>query len=423
MHVQRVSVTRIQPAAYNPRRDLRPEDPEYRQILLSLDQFGLVEPLVWNRATGNLVGGHQRFKVLVAQGATHVHVSVVDLPLEQEKALNLALNKVSGRWDEDKLASLLDELTQLPNLDLETTGFQAPEIERLTAPPDPFSEKAETFDIEQALQLPPVTQPGDLLELGPHRVLCGDSAQPRDVDRLMQGARARLMFTDPPFNVDYRGDNRPGANSAGKDGSTKWAGIRNDNQARTQYRAWFSRVASNVVEALEPGAAFYLWHGHAQFGLLHDVMSELGFHCSCVLTWAKESFAPGFSDYQEQTEFALYGWRLGARHRWYGPKNASTLWSVHRDRVQTYQHPTQKALELADRALRNSSRVDDLVLDPFLGSGTTLIASARLGRHCFGLELDPKFCDVIVRRYVALVGERVAPAELVRRYAMPKVAP
>jgi DNA modification methylase len=421
MHVRRVAIHRINPAPHNPRRDLRPEDPEYAQLMRSLDEFGLVEPLIWNSRTGNLVGGHQRYKLLVARGATSVPVSVVDLPLEREKVLNLALNKVQGRWDEDKLAALLTELTQLPDIDLDVTGFEPPEIERLTAPPDPLGPQPEEIDLEQSAQLDPVTKVGELIELGAHRLLCGDATQPRELDRLMQGERADILFSDPPYNASYSADNRP-TDAASRRSKRAWSGIRNDNLARTQYRAWFSRVASNIVDALRPGAPFYLWHGHAQFGLLHDVLSELGFHPSCVLTWAKESFSPGFSDYQQATEFCLYGWRLGARHPWYGPKNASTLWSVHRDRVQTYQHPTTKALELADRALRHSSRAGEVVLDPFLGSGTTLIAAARLGRRCFGLEIEPKYCDVVVRRFIALVGEGAAPADLVRRYAMPKAA-
>ena len=154
---------------------------------------------------------------------------------------------------------------------------------------------------------------------------------------------------------------------------------------------------------------------------MHDLLTEWNFNISCVITWVKESFAPGFEDYNEQTEFCIYGWKGGTRHRWYGPKNESTLWQVHRDRTTAYRHPTQKALELAERALRNSSRSGDIVFDPFLGSGTTLIAAARLGWRCFGMEIEPKYCDIIVRRYIATAGKDSVSKKVLKRYCSEEV--
>jgi DNA modification methylase len=155
---------------------------------------------------------------------------------------------------------------------------------------------------------------------------------------------------------------------------------------------------------------------------MHQLLESIGIKVSCVITWAKESFAIGYGDYNQQTEFCLYGWQENnGAHRWYGPTNESTLWQVHRDPTKEYKHPTQKPLELAERAMRNSSRRGQIVLDTFLGSGTTLIAAARLGRKCFGMEIEPKYCDCIVRRYIALAGKRAVSAEITKRYLSEEV--
>ena len=149
---------------------------------------------------------------------------------------------------------------------------------------------------------------------------------------------------------------------------------------------------------------------------MHDLLVDRNFKVSCVLTWAKESFSPSFCNYQQQTEFCLHGWKTGAKHNWYGPKNESTLWDINRDRTTEYHHPTQKALELAQRAIRNSSKYGDIVFDPFLGSGTTLIAAARLGRRCFGIEIEPCYVDCIVRRYIALAGKGTVSPDVLKLY-------
>ena len=171
---------------------------------------------------------------------------------------------------------------------------------------------------------------------------------------------------------------------------------------------------------LGPGAALYVWNGHRQFGPMYTMLLAMGVHVSCVITWAKDRFAIGRGDYKHQTEFCLYGWRAdNGAHRWHGGQDQSTLWQVPRDPVKDYVHPTQKPLELAERAMRNSSRPGQTVLDPFLGGGTTLIAAERTGRRCVGVELDPHFCDVIVRRYLAFNGGAGVDADVIGRYAVP----
>jgi DNA modification methylase len=422
MKIERLSIERINPAPYNPRVDLHPGDAEYEKLQRSLEQFGCVEPLVWNRRTGHLVGGHQRFKILLAQGHREVEVSVVDLSLEQEQALNIALNKIQGDWDLPKLAALLDGLAKVPDFDVALTGFDQAEIGQLLdrlSVDEPAGEDG--FDLAEALEAaatqPPVTRPGELVELGPHRLLCGDSAKREHLDLLLGNAQADLLFTDPPYNVNYYGGQRPTPHQTRPKPARQWDRIYMDDLSQEDYEAWLRSVLNHTWPALSPGAPFYIWNGHRQFAPMYAILTSAGGHVSCVLTWAKENFAIGYGDYNQQTEFCLYGWKAdGGAHRWHGPTNESTLWQVHRDRTRDYRHPTQKPIALAERAIRNSSRRGEIVLDLFLGSGSTLIGAQRLGRRCFGLEIDPRYCDAIVRRYLALVGPEAAQAELLARY-------
>jgi len=422
MKIQKISINRINPAAYNPRKDLTPSDLEYKQLAKSMEEFGCVEPLVWNRRTGNLVGGHQRFKILLAKNVKEVEVSIVDLPLKKEKALNIALNKIQGDWDEHKLALLLDELTKVPEFDVGLTGFETEEITELldrALYTDTSGAEEENFDVEAALdrEHPAITQPGELIELGSHRLLCGDSSKPSALRKLIADNKVHLLFTDPPYNVDYYGGNRPQPDKARPKQSRQWKKIYSDNLNQGQYTKWLGTVLRNASKFLAPGAPIYIWNGHRQFGPMHQLLGSLGVKISCVITWAKESFAIGYGDYNQQTEFCLYGWlEDNGAHKWYGPTNESTLWQIHRDPTKEYRHPTQKPLELAERALRNSSLRGQAVLDTFLGSGTTLIAAERLSRCCFGIEIDPHYCDVIVRRWIAYVGVDNAPRDLVKKY-------
>ena len=382
--------------------------------------------MVWNKQTGNLVGGHQRFKVLSAKDIKEVEVSVVDLPIEKEKALNIALNKISGDWDEHKLALLLDDLIKVPDFDIGLTGFETEEISDLldrALNPDTSGAK-EDFNVDDALdrEHPAITQPGELIELGNHRLLCGDSSKPSALRKLISNNKVHLFFTDPPYNVDYYGGNRPQPEKARPKQSRQWKKIYSDNLNQDQYIKWLGTILKNATRFLSTGAPVYIWNGHRQFGPMHQLLGTVGIKVSCVITWAKESFAIGFGDYNQQTEFCLYGWlEDNGAHRWYGPANESTLWQIHRDPTKEYQHPTQKPLELAARAMRNSSLRGQIVLDTFLGSGTTLIAAERLSRRCFGIEIDAHYCDVIVRRWIAFVGVDNAPKTIVEKYCVSRL--
>jgi DNA modification methylase len=419
MDIERISIARINPAPYNPRKDLQPGDPEYEKLKRSIETFGCVEPLVWNKRTGNLVGGHQRFKILLARGDKTADVSVVDLASGKEKALNIALNKISGEWDNQKLAELLDELVKTPNFDVQLTGFDNIEVEALLAEVLDSSDKTEDFNVDEALDRskPAVTKAGEVIELGRHRIICGDSSKPETYAALLKKRSVDLIHCDPPYNVAYLGGERPIPETARPKKSRQWQRIYNDNLTQEEYSAWLATILGHACTHLSAGGCFYIWNGHKQFGPMYLILEEIGLKVSCVITWAKESFAIGYGDYNQQTEFCLYGWRENnGAHQWHGPTNESTLWQIRRDPTKEYQHPTQKPLEIAERAIRNSTRAGQTVLDMFLGSGTTLIAAERIGRKCVGVEIDAHYCDVVVRRYIAFVGEHAVPPQMAKRY-------
>ncbi len=425
MEIKKMQISQIQKADYNPRVELKPGDPAYEKLKNSIQTFGFCEPLIFNRRTSQLIGGHQRLAVLKDLGYTEAEVVLIDLAPAHERACNVALNQVQGDWDEDKLSLLLDELTKTPDFDVGLTGFETEEISDILdrALAAESQAKEEIFDVEDALdkENPAVTQPGELLELGNHRLLCGDSSKLSALRKLIGDNKVHLFFTDPPYNVDYSNGNRPQPDKARSKQSQQWKKIYCDNLNQNEYIKWLGTVLRNASKFLATGAPIYIWNGHRQFGPMHQLLESIGIKVSCVITWAKESISIGWGDYNQQTEFCLYGWlEDNGAHRWYGPANESTLWQVHRDPTKEYKHPTQKALELAERAIRNSSLRGQIVLDTFLGSGTTLIAAERLSRKCFGIEIDPHYCDVIVRRWIAFVAVDNPPKNLVEKYCVAK---
>jgi DNA modification methylase len=415
MRIETIRIADYSPAAYNPRKDLQPDDAEYRQLEKSIEEFGFLEPLVVNIRTRRIISGHQRLKILLARGEESTQAVVVDFDESKEKAANLALNKIKGDWDKEKLAHLLDELSQIPDFDVQITGFDEGEISSLL---DRYVRGDSSEDIDSADLLPdePVTQRGDLIELGPHRILCGDSASPDDIKRLVGEFKVDMVHTDPPYNVDYYGGKRPHDDGRPKN-CKQWERIYFDNLPQEEYEKWLRQVFENMATVVSDKAPVYIWNGHRQFGPMHRMLTEMGFFVSCVIAWVKERFAIGYGDYNQQSEFCLYGWKDGeGGHPWYGPENESTVWEVSRDDTKTYIHPTQKPLKLPLRAIRNSSKTGDLVLDLFLGSGSTLIAAQELNRRCFGMELDPKYCDGIVRRYLTRFGTEGVSEDIVKKY-------
>ena len=387
MNIEKKNVKDLLPADYNPRKDLKPGDPEYEKLKRSIEQFGYVEPVIWNEKTGRVVGGHQRLKVLTDMGITEVDVVVVDMDTEKEKALNIALNKISGEWDTEKLALVIADL-QGTDFDVSLTGFDPEELEDLFRDDVKGGVKEDDFDVEAELKKPTFSKAGDLWMLGEHRLFCGDSTKPETFDLLMNGKKANLVVTDPPYNVDYKG-------SAGK--------IKNDSMAEDQFEQFLLAAYQQMEAAMADDASIYVFHSDSHGLAFRKAFEEAGFYLSGCCIWKKQSLVLGRSPYQWQHEPVLFGWKKKGKHQWYTGRKESTIWEFDKPK-KNKDHPTMKPIALVSYPIMNSTLTGCLVLDPFGGSGSTLIACEQTGRVCYTVELDEKFCDVIVRRYIEQVG-------------------
>ena len=387
MNIEKKNVKDLLPADYNPRKDLKPGDPEYEKLKRSIEQFGYVEPVIWNEKTGRVVGGHQRLKVLTDMGITEVDVVVVDMDTEKEKALNIALNKINGEWDTEKLALVIADL-QGTDFDVSLTGFDPEELEDLFRDDVKGGVKEDDFDVDAELQKPTFSKAGDLWMLGEHRLFCGDSTKPETFDLLMNGKKANLVVTDPPYNVDYKG-------SAGK--------IKNDSMAEDQFEQFLLAAYQQMEAAMADDASIYVFHSDSHGLAFRKAFEEAGFYLSGCCIWKKQSLVLGRSPYQWQHEPVLFGWKKKGKHQWYTGRKESTIWEFDKPK-KNKDHPTMKPIALVSYPIMNSTMTGCLVLDPFGGSGSTLIACEQTGRVCYTVELDEKFCDVIVRRYIEQVG-------------------
>jgi DNA modification methylase len=390
LEIRKLPLEKLNPAKYNPRKDLKPGDPEYEKLKKSMETFGYVEPIVWNKRTGHIVGGHQRFKVLKHQGHTEIECVVVDLDEQQEKALNIALNKVSGEWDLPKLADLISELDD-GIFDVSITGFDAAEIEHLFSQVHDKDVKEDDFDVGKALKEPVFSQPGDLWLLGRHRLLCGDSTKAETYAKLMDGKQANLVVTDPPYNVNF---------TAGRENERL---IKNDNLSDGDFYQFLLAAFKNIYQTLVDGGALYVFHADTEGLNFRKAVKEVGFHLAGVCIWVKDSLVLGRSDYQWQHEPVIYAWKPTGRHRWYADRKQTTVWQFDRPK-RSEEHPTMKPVALCAYPIQNSSAPNGIVLDPFGGSGSTLIACEQTDRLCYTAELDEKYCDVIVKRYIEHVG-------------------
>ena len=420
MEIQKISVERLIPATYNPRKDLKPGDPEFEKLKRSVEEFGYVEPIIWNRRTGVVIGGHQRLKVLQHLGYTEVDCVVLDIDEQKEKALNVALNKISGEWDMPLLTALLKDLNE-GGFDATITGFDVTELSAM------FDDQSEIVEDDVPEVAPeeekPFTQAGDRWILGNHILYCGDSTKQTDVDALMDGAVADLVITDPPYNVAYEGIN----------GLT----IQNDNMPEAQFVAFLTDAFTQMRRNMKAGAPFYIWHAETEGGAFRQSCSAALGKVRQMLIWNKNSFTMGHQDYQWKHEACIYGWTDGAGHFFVDDRTQATviedkridinklkkeemrelLRDIFSDKISTTvlnedkpskngDHPTMKPLKLLARLVKNSSRQGEIILDTFGGSGSTLITCQQLGRRCYTMELDPKYADVIVKRYLKFTGEK-----------------
>lgn len=387
MLIEKKQATELLPADYNPRKDLKPGDTEYEKLKRSLEQFGYVEPVIWNKTTGRVVGGHQRLKVLIDLGITEIDCVVVELDEEREKALNVALNKISGDWDKDKLALLISDL-QGADFDVSLTGFEPAEIDALFKDTLQGGVKEDDFDVDAELENPAFSKAGDIWRLGRHTLVCGDSTKPETYDALLGSTKVNLVITDPPYNVNYEG-------TAGK--------IKNDNMENDKFYDFLLSAFKNTEAVMAEDASIYVFHADTEGLNFRRAFSDAGFYLSGCCIWKKESLVLGRSPYQWQHEPVLYGWKKKGRHNWYTGRKETTIWEFDKPK-KNGDHPTMKPVPLLAYPIMNSSLTNSVVLDPFGGSGSTLIACEQTDRICYTVELDEKFCDVIVKRYIEQVG-------------------
>ena len=382
MKVQNVDPAKLVPAEYNP-RNISAHQAE--ALKRSIDRWGFVEPIVANKRTGKIVGGHQRVDAALALAVQKVPVHWVDLDEDSEKALNIALNKISGEWDNDTLAALLADLEQ-NGQDLEDLGFDADELQELI---DMAAPKPDLMgDLDEIPEPPaePITQPGDVWQLGDHRLMCGDSTKAEDVAKLMNGAKASLMVTDPPYGVNYEGG------AANKNKREKLAGDGDADLYAAMLEQW------NVTPA-------YIWFADSKGRAVYDAVEDAGLTVRALIVWhkLKAHYGAFMAQYMQKHEPCLYCVKGG--EEWHGPTNEVTVWEIDQPSRNEF-HPTQKPIECMARAIRNSAKRNQIVVDPFSGSGTTIIAAEQEGCRCYAMEISPAYCDVAVKRWEQATGQK-----------------
>lgn len=373
----------LKPAAYNPRKKLKKGDKEYEKIKKSIVEFGYVDPIIVN-FDGTVIGGHQRLTVLSDLGYKEVQCVQVRIDDENKvKALNVALNKITGAWNEELLADLIVDL-QDADFNLDLTGFEAPEIDQLFSKVHNKEVKEDDFDVDGELTKPTISKQGDIWHLGRHRVICGDSTKPETYQLLLGDKKANLVVTDPPYNVNVE-------ETAGK--------IKNDDMSDTDFFQFLFNMFVNVEQSMEDDASIYVFHADTEGLNFRKAFKDAGFYLSGCCVWKKNALVLGRSPYQWQHEPVLYGWKQKGKHQWFSDRKQTTIWEYDRPK-SSKEHPTMKPVQLMAYPIQNSSMRGTLILDPFLGSGSTLIAADQTGRVCYGIELDEKFVDVIVKRYM-----------------------
>ena len=387
MEIKELPLKELKPAAYNPRKKLKKGDKEYEKIKQSLLKFGYVDPIIVNEDL-TVIGGHQRLTVLKDLDYETAKCVIVDLPKEDEKALNIALNKITGQWDEALLADLLLDL-QESDFNLDLTGFEPPEIDDILSNVHDKELSEDEFDVEEELKKPTLSRHGDIWQLGKHRVICGDSTKAETYKQLLDDRKANLVVTDPPYNVDVE-------ETAGK--------ILNDNMSDGDFYQFLFSMFTQVENHMEDDASIYVFHADTEGLNFRKAFKEAGFYLSGCCIWKKNSLVLGRSPYQWQHEPCLYGWKKKGKHQWFSDRKQTTIWEYDRPK-SSKDHPTMKPIQLMAYPIQNSSMRGTIVLDPFLGSGSTLIAADQTGRVCYGIELDEKFVDVIVKRYIEVTGD------------------
>lgn len=382
--MQLVPIGKLVPYVNNARTH-SPE--QINKLRSSLREFGFINPVIIDRDFG-VIAGHGRILAAKEEGIAEVPCVFADhLTEAQKKAYIIADNRMAmdAGWDEELLRVEIEAL-QAQAFDLSLTGFDEKELSDLFK--DDTDVQEDDFDVDAELEKPTFSKSGDVWTLGRHRLVCGDSTKKDTFDTLMQGRKANLVVTDPPYNVNYKG-------TAGK--------IKNDNLADEKFYQFLFDAFSNIEKVMADDASIYVFHADTEGLNFRKAFSDAGFYLSGCCIWKKPSLVLGRSPYQWQHEPCLYGWKKSGKHQWYSDRKQTTIWEFEKTKKNT-DHPTMKPIPLLAYPIQNSSMSNTLILDPFGGSGSTLIACEQTDRDCCTIELDEKYCDVIVKRYIEQVG-------------------
>jgi len=381
----KVDINKLIPYARNARTHSKEQ---ILQLRASLREFGFVNPVIVDKDL-NIIAGHGRIMAAKEESMTEVPcVFVEHMTDAQKKAYILADNRLAmnAGWDADMLAVELADL-QGSDFDINLLGFDDAEINKLLGA-DAEDVKDDDFDVDGELKNPAVTKLGDLWLLGKHRLVCGDSTKEETFTLLMDGGSANLVVTDPPYNVNYEG-------TAGK--------IKNDNMADDKFYNFLLAAFTSTEKAMARDASIYVFHADTEGLNFRRAFADAGFYLSGCCVWKKQSLVLGRSPYQWQHEPVLFGWKKTGKHAWYSDRKQSTIWEFDKPK-KNGDHPTMKPIPLVAYPIVNSSMTGCIVLDPFGGSGSTLMACAQTDRICYTIELEEKFCDVIVKRYIEQAG-------------------
>lgn len=387
MNIKTMKLSDLNPAKYNPRKELKPGDKEFEKLKNSIESFGYVELIVVNTRTGNtVISGHQRLSVLKYLGKEEAECVLVDMDANSEKALNIAMNKVSGEWDEQKLSDLLLDLKGA-GFDLLLTGFEGTDLNALLGNKD--EAKEDGFDVEAELEKPCFSKSGDIWHLGKHTVICGDSTDPATFRALLGDVKVNLVCTDAPYFVELK--NKSGT-------------IANDNLNDKQAYEFLMKVFTNFKNAMAMDASIYEFYATMKTRVFYDAFEDAGFKVGAGLIWKKPRAPFMRTDWKFNMEPIIWGWRKDGKHIWYGDQKQTAVFEfdgIKDSGKEGFGHPSSKPIPLIAYLIKQCTQTNGLVLDGFLGSASTLIACDQIGRICYGAELEAKFVDVAVKRYAA----------------------
>ena len=391
MKIETADINTIKPYENNPRKL---KDSAIEKVAMSLKEYGFRQPIVVDKDR-IIVVGHTRYRASKKLGFKEVPITVADnLTPEQINAYRIADNRTAeeSEWDDELLAMEIKDL-EAKDFKLDLLGFNEDQLNDIL-----FEEKQGLTDEDETPEPPeePITKLGNIWKLGKHKLICGDSTEEDTFKNLFNDNKADLIFTDPPYNVDYSGR---GENDLGK--------IKNDNMSENDFIDFLYKNFNLMSDYLKSLGCIYVCHPDSQSKpkIAFELNFEKFFKKSSTIIWDKGNAGMGWQDYRSQHEPILYGWKEGqGKHSFYGDRKNTSIWNVKRDNVAGYKHPTQKPVALSQKAVLNNSKEDDIVFDSFLGSGSTLIACEKTNRKCYGIELDPKYCDVIVKRWENFTG-------------------